>query len=170
MLFVPGVTSPDHCPTTSLCLLEAPSSSAEGSELLLGRLQGTAWSMLPIHNVGGVRTTFGNVALRIDSKLSWAARSGRPFPEGLPCLWGEATIKLKAGSAPPGDRLGDLGWEGSLLAWTTPGGRRVAIFQAIPLISKKSRSEKSQDPGSLGLGGWGVCVGFFSRPVLVSCQ
>lgn len=107
-------------------------------------------------HVGGVRTTFGNVALRIDSKLSWAARSGRPFPEGLPCLWGEATTKLKAGSAPPGVRLGDLGWEGSLLAWTTRGGRRVAIFQAIPLNSKKSRSEKSQDPGSFRLGGGGV--------------
>lgn len=103
-------------------------------------------------HVGGVRTTFGNVAPRIDSKLSWAARSGRPFPEGLPCLWGEATTKLEAGSAPPGVRLGDLGWEGSLLAWTTPGGRRGAIFQAIPLNFKKSRSEKSQDPGSLGLG------------------
>lgn len=83
-------------------------------------------------HVGGVRRTVGNGALRIESKLPWAARSGRPFREGLPCLWGEATTKLKAGSTPPGVRLGDPGWEGSLLAWTSPGGRRVVIFQAIP--------------------------------------
>lgn len=44
--------------------------------------------------VGGARTTFGNVTLRIESKLSWAARAGRPFPEGLPCLCIEASTKL----------------------------------------------------------------------------
>lgn len=76
------------------------------------------------------------VALRIDSELSWAARSGLPFPEGLPCLWGEAITKLKAGSTPPVVRLGDPGWEYLLLAWTIPGARRDAIFQAIPLSSK----------------------------------
>lgn len=77
--------------------------------------------------VGGVRTTFGNVALRIDSELPWAATSGLPFPEGLPCLWGEATTKLKAGPTPPEVRLGDPGWERLLLAWTTPGARHDAI-------------------------------------------
>lgn len=35
VLFVPGITSSDCCPSTSLCLLEAPSSSAQASELLL---------------------------------------------------------------------------------------------------------------------------------------
>lgn len=79
---------------------------------------------------------FGNVALRIDSELSWAARSGLSFPEGLPCLWGEATTKLNAGSTPPGGCLGDPGWERLLFAWTTPGARRDAISQAIPLSSK----------------------------------
>lgn len=45
-------------------------------------------------SVGGVRRTFGNVALRINSELSWPARSGRPFPGGLPCFWSEATTEL----------------------------------------------------------------------------
>lgn len=102
-------------------------------------------------HVGGVRRTFGNGALRIESKLPWAARSGRPFREGLPCLWGEATTKLKAGSTPP--RRPGLGRFAARL--DNPGRETRCDFQAIPWNSKKSRSEKSQDSGSLGLGAGG---------------
>lgn len=81
--------------------------------------------------VGGARTTFGNVALRVESELSWAARSGRPFPEGLPCLCREATTKL-APHTSPGVLLADPSWERSQPARTTPGEGRDAVFLGVP--------------------------------------